>query len=235
MRKSTHTFKVLSSLTLATLLTACGSDNDNDNNDEPETADFEVTIVNATAAQPFSPLTIGLHDAETSLWTFGEESSEALEQMAEGGDNSGLLAMLEGAHASASGAGIIMPGLSETVMLSSEVDEPIYFSATTMLVNTNDAFAGVNSADISALAAGESMTWSLHLYDAGTEANSELAGSIPGPADSGEGFNANRDDVMNKISRHPGLVTQADDPDSVLLSQHRVIGSVATLTVTRMN
>ena len=104
-----------------------------------------------------------------------------------------------------------------------------------MLVNTNDAFAGKGGIDLNALALGEQVTMNLPVYDAGTEGNNELAGTIPGPADGGEGFNAARDDV-NVVSRHSGVVTNIDGyADSVLDESHRFDTPVARLTVRRVN
>ena len=222
-------FVLRSTLALAALgLTACGSDSN-----DPKRYEYQVTVVNATAAQPLSPLSLVLHNPDASLWTFGEAASVELEQIAEGGNNAALIASLS-ALTTASGAGLIMPGNSESVTLTHTGDPVSRLSAVTMPVNTNDAFAGLNSVDISGLEVNQSRYWYLPLYDAGTEYNSESAAHIPGPAGGGEGFNAQRNDVMNKISRHAGLVTQADDPNSALAPQHRVDGSVGMLTITRI-
>ena len=103
-----------------------------------------------------------------------------------------------------------------------------------MLVNTNDAFTGIDQLDFSGLAVGDSLTRQLAVYDAGTEYNDELAGSIPGPADGGEGFNALRDD-LDKVSRHPGVASvDGSNPDSALDQSHRFDGPVASLTITRI-
>ncbi|MBW8191534.1 spondin domain-containing protein [Neiella marina] len=232
-----HTLAVAVSAALTLGLTTCGGSSNNNSTavvEEEMTYEYQVTVENWTAAQPFSPLTIVAHSAEQSLWAIGEAASDAIEQMAEGGDNSMLLdAVADLPHVT--GAGIIMPGTEESVMV--EVTDAMYMqlSATTMLVNTNDAFAGINSADISGLDVDESMSWYLPVYDAGTEYNTESADDIPGPVASGEGFSEMRDDVMNKISRHPGLVTQADDSMSVLMPYHRIDTIVGKVTITRMN
>ena len=204
-------------------LVGCGSDDD----DDPMSYEYEVTVVNATAAQPFSPVSLVLHNNDAQLWKLGEAASTELEQIAEGGDNTALIAALS-ELSTASGAGLIMPGESETVMLMHTGDPVSLLSAVSMPVNTNDAFAGLNGADISGLEVNQSMSWYLPVYDAGTEYNSEDMMTIPGPAAGGEGFNAERDDVMNRISRHPGLVTQADDPDSTLGAEHRISGTTNT-------
>ncbi|TMO42448.1 efflux RND transporter periplasmic adaptor subunit [Pseudoalteromonas ruthenica] len=89
----------------------------------------------------------------------------------------------------------ISPGHTDESTLSVEDFADSKLTLATMLVNTNDAFTGVNAVDLTPLAAGQSISLYGHGYDAGTEANSELAQFIPGPAGMGEGFNAIRDEV----------------------------------------
>ena len=86
---------------------------------------------------------------------------------------------------------------------------------------------------MSSLAVNESLSRTSFSYDAGTEANSEAAGTIPGPADSGEGFNEMRDDI-NRVAMHPGVVTQDDGlASSVLTSQYKFDNPVAQIVITR--
>lgn len=234
----TNKTKLAAIVTSAVLLTACGGSSNNNSSatmaDPTTSYDYQVTVYNFTAGQPFSPITVVLHSSEQSLWTLGEAASDAIELMAEAGDNSLLMeAVAELPYAA--GEGVIMPGSYETVMVTVTGDMLSQLSATTMLVNTNDAFAGINSGDISSLEVDDSMSWYLPVYDAGTEYNSEMMADIPGPAAGGEGFSEMRDDVMNKISRHPGLVTQADDEMSVLMPYHRIDSTVGMVTITRIN
>jgi hypothetical protein len=70
-------------------------------------------------------------------------------------------------------------------------------------------------------------------YDAGTEANSEAKGTMPGPADGGEGFNASRDDV-DFVHIHPGVISMYDGlADSVLGASHRFDNPVLAVTIMR--
>ncbi|SHH34681.1 spondin domain-containing protein [Ferrimonas marina] len=228
----------------AALLTGCDDDDNGTVTVEPspappapaaEPASFDITVVNLTSAQPMSPLAAYLHAGDVSGWTFGMPASEGLEILAEAGDGSQWLTMADeaGALASGSGDGILMPGASQTLTLELEAEGMAYLTLATMLVNTNDAFAGINGKDLMALAVSESMTMNLPVYDAGTEGNSELAATIPGPAGGGAGYDAMRDDV-DYVARHPGVVT-ADDGyvDSALASIHRFDAPVARLVVTR--
>ncbi|WDE11284.1 spondin domain-containing protein [Thalassomonas haliotis] len=236
---SIYNIKGLAPLALVTLLSACGgSDNDNDNDgvvDMPEPTpvemSYEVTVTNLTYAQPLSPIAVVLH-GDSALWTVGEMASTPLEILAEGGDNSDLIAM-ESVLASVSGEAAVGPGASTTLMVSTTDEMATHLSIVSMLVNTNDAFTGLTAMDLSSLTVDNPQTWTLGVYDAGTEANSELAGTIPGPADGGTGYIAERDDV-DFVAKHPGVVTMDDGlSTSVLTQAHRFDNPAIKLTITR--
>jgi len=225
----------------ASLLSACGSSSDDDDvvvvdiPDETAMVSYEVTLTNLTANQPLSPLAVQLHASDYQAWNVGSVASEALEILAEGGDNNSLLAVDSASvYSAVSGTGAVAPGVTQTLTISAEEAGEMELTLLTMLVNTNDAFAGKTGLDLSALAMGESMKQFLPVYDAGTEGNSELAGTIPGPADDGgEGFNMARDDV-DFVARHPGVVGMDHGySESVLNSTHGFDSPVAVLTVTR--
>ena len=232
MRFMKHLSIGLSVCSLLTL-TAC-SDSDSDSKDRI-TQSFELTVSNLTSNQPFSPLAVALHDESYSAWSIGEASSEGLEHLAESGASTIFLteAIDSDAFSTEVGSGLIVPGQSETLMLESMPSNNLKLTIATMLVNTNDAFIGKNSLAINNLEVDESITVYLPVYDAGTEGNNELAGTIPGPADGGEGYNALRDDV-NIVSRHPGVVTQEEGyADSILDSSHRFDSPAAKLVIKR--
>ena len=94
----------------------------------------------------------------------------------------------------------MLPGKSDSVTIEGEPAQCI--SVTAMLVNTNDAFAGVDCVNVSELKNGEMMTIALPTYDAGTENNSEEASTIPGPAGGGEGFQHRDRDDKDFVSIH---------------------------------
>lgn len=238
IKRMTHN-RLTTSMVLATLvsLSAC-SDNDNDAMDTPEpvpvpTQDYRVTVTNLTANQPMSPIALIRHQAGMTVWQTGEPASLPLETLAESGDSAGF-ADMEGIDALVKGQGILAPGMTESIELKLSPDEVASISLLTMLVNTNDAFAGVNSVSLMDLAVNATVKFSSIAYDAGTEANSESKGSIPGPADSGEGFNAARDDV-DRVHAHPGVIS-ADDglADSVLSASHRFDNPVLKISVERL-
>jgi len=232
--------KLIASGLLATslVLVGCGDDDD-PVMVEPEptpmptpmTYSFEVTVTNLTNAQPVSPVAVVMHD-EGNVWQLGEMASNALEVLAESGDNSNLLAE-SFVMASASGEGVIMPGMSETITVSMTDMMPNMVSVVTMLVNTNDAFSGFNAMDISNLEVGESISLRTGSYDAGTEKNTESMASIPGPAAGGEGYNEARDDV-DFVAMHPGVVSMDDGlMSSVLTEAHRFDNPTLAITFTR--
>lgn len=231
-------------LLTGTLLCGCsdssspapGSDDDTGTDPDPEQISYEVSVINATNNQPISPVAVITHDDDYSAWTIGSTASTELEYIAEGGSNSQLIDSLDSEDATAmSGKGAIGPGGKETISITAGKSSQTRITVVGMLVNTNDGFSGINSVDVSSLDSGESMTLSARAYDAGTEINSESAGTMPGPADGGEGFNAARSDSNNTVGYHGGVVT-ADDglASSVLDQSHRFDNPVMLVTITRI-
>ncbi|MCM8857530.1 MAG: spondin domain-containing protein [Candidatus Thiodiazotropha sp.] len=215
-------------------LTGCPNDNDNDSGVVTSVM-YEVELTNLTAAQPMSPMAVVLHGSGYKMWTVGTSASNGLEQLAESGDNTEILAEAAGENGTTmSGGGVITPGASESVTIEADGAGDLALSLATMLVNTNDAYTGVDSKSLSEMRLDETQTMVLTAYDAGTEANSELASTIPGPAAGGEGFNATRDD-RDSVGGHPGVVTHDDGLNSSALGEeHRFDNPVARVTITRL-
>jgi len=223
---------------------------DNDNDAPPITpppppppamASFEVTVSNLTNAQPLSPVAVIAHQSGYAVFSVGSAATAGLEVLAEEGDNADLLAEADAdamVVVSASGAAPVGPAGSETItieMLASELPD-LLLSVSTMLVNTNDAFTGVNGTAIGAMAVGDVLTRNGVAYDAGTEADSEEAADLPGPAGGGEGFNVARDDQADIVSMHSGVVSQDDGfASSDLTEQHRFDNPVARIRVERID
>jgi len=110
-----------------------------------------------------------------------------------------------------------------------------YLSFATMLVNTNDGFTSLNAKSLAGLEVGETMMIHTVAYDAGTELNTEMQGTIPGPADGGEGYNAERHDMQDMVTMHPGVVSKDDGlAGSVLNESHRFLNPVTMVKVTRL-
>ncbi|GLX76893.1 hypothetical protein tinsulaeT_02330 [Thalassotalea insulae] len=236
--KSNLLFVTIASLLM---LSAC-NDSDSkstdmdDNMPEPMPVNYsyQVTVSNLTYGQPMSPVAVVLHDMG-DFWQLGMSASMALENLAESGDNTMFL-QTDDVLAGASGAGILMPGMRESINVTITDNQPALVSVATMLVNTNDAFTGVNAVDIANLAVGESISMTVGSYDAGTEKNTEWQSTIPGPASGGEGegFNAARDD-LDLVAMHQGVVTADDGLSmSVLDQSHRFDNPTAKITISRL-
>ena len=207
----------------------------------PAMATFEVTIANLTNGQPLSPVAVIAHQSGSSVFSVGTAATAGLEELAEGGDNSTLIAEADAdamVLMSASGAAPIGPAGSETIsfeVLQSEMPN-LSISAVSMLVNTNDAITAIKGVSVGDMMAGDNASWRTVAYDAGTEANTESAADIPGPAGGGEGFNAARDDIADRVAMHSGVVSQDDgNAVSVLTGQHRFDNPVAEIRIERIN
>jgi spondin N len=238
--KKSSLLKVAMASAMLTLLTGCPFDDDDDSPDVVVTPtppapvpeySYDVQITNLTNAQPLSPVAIALHGDEM-LWSIGKPASNALEVLAEGGDNSPFIAQ-ESIIASASSEGAVMPGANSTISVTTTDSTATYITIATMLVNTNDAFSGLTGLNLSSFDVNDSKTWTLGVYDAGTEANSESMGTIPGPADGGIGYDATRDD-LDLVTMHSGTVTMDDGlTNSVLTQAHRFDNPAMKVTITR--
>ena len=227
-------------ITASLLVSACSNDGPSDTITPPPplpTSKYQVTVTNATHGQPFSPVAVISHNSNYQAFTIGQPATLGLETLAEGGDNSALLseAVASGnSNAQASGSGVILPGAKETIELTIIRNNANSLSIVTMLVNTNDAITGHTNIDISQLSVGDSIRLNGVAYDAGTELNTELAGTIPGPADGGQGFSSLRDDIADQVTMHPGVVTSDDGlSNSVLTEMHRFDNHTLTIEITR--
>ncbi|MGI9271596.1 MAG: spondin domain-containing protein [Woeseiaceae bacterium] len=232
---------------VALIAAACDSDNNGNGGGNVITppavvmSTFEVTVTNLTNAQPLSPIAVIAHQNTFPVFTIGSPASAGLETLAEGGDNSALLAAAmstTGIGDTASGAAPIGPAGSETVSLTMDQNllGTMTVSVSTMLVNTNDAITGINAVPLRDMQVGDSVTMRSIAYDAGTEANTESAAHIPGPAGGGEGFNAARDDIADRVAMHSGVVGQDDGfATSDLTGQHRFDNPVALVRIERIN
>ena len=233
-------FRLLLLVSGSYLLSACSNNNAPPPPPPPPAiASFDVTVTNLTNAQPLSPVAVIAHQDGYAFFSVGSPATAGLEEMAEGGDNTALLAEAD-AHAmvtvTGSGTAPIGPAASETVTIELlDRDRPgLRISVGTMLVNTNDAFTGLNAMQVETMAVGDVLTIRGIAYDAGTEADSELSTDIPGPAGGGEGFNAARDDQADQVAMHAGVVTRYDGfAASDLTEQHRFDNPVVQVVISR--
>lgn len=215
---------------------------------------YTVQITNLTYAQPFAPAAIVLHESGYHAFAEGEAASMGIEVMAEGGNPAMVIeeAMDSTDFLDAQNSGGILGPKTSSDMFTLVVPEldadDLRLTVTTMLVNTNDAFTGLNAADVSNMSVGDSKTFMTVTWDAGTEANTETAATMPGPAagaagGGGEaaGYDPIRDDLADVVRLHTGVTTNANATDpsreglatSVLTEGHRFDFPTSRVVITR--
>lgn len=231
----TYSRFIMTTFLLASLVLQGCSDSDDNPGAGGTMRSYEVSVVNLTNNQAFSPVAAIMHQAGYRGITLGSAASVALETLAESGDNSTFLADAGGdttVSDAVSGSGVIAPGTQGMVTLSGSGTQ---LTIATMLVNTNDAIAALNGIELGNMALDETMTVHARAYDAGTEGNSEAASDVPGPAASGEGFNAARND-RGFVIVHPGVISMDDGlSTSVLTESHRFDNPVAKIVIKRVS
>jgi hypothetical protein len=179
---------------------------------------------------------VALHTGPAA-WTAGASASAGLEKLAEGGDAASLAAELSasGGIAQVNGAAPIGPGAVDRHELSYKANADAMLTLATMLVNTNDAFTGLSALAVGGMAVGDRVSRELTAWDAGTETNGEAVGTIPGPADGGEGFNPERSDALDAVRVHAGVVSVDDGlAGSVLKGKHRFDNPVMKVEIERI-
>jgi hypothetical protein len=210
-------------------------------------ASVEVNITNLTQGIYFTPLLVAAHSSDSHLYQVGSKASSQLQAMAEGGDISGLAAVLSGINASTAAnpaEGLLAPTASTMAMVeSSETNSTL--SLVAMMLPTNDGFVGLDAWPIPTQAG----TYHIYLnaYDAGTEANNELIvdgsgapGSLgipaaPGmaPGTQGSGVTSEETNMMVHIHRGNLGDDEAMGGKSDLHNTvHRWLNPVAKVTVT---
>lgn len=232
-----------------------GSDGTNGNNGtNGNLAVFTVQLTNLTYGQPFSSAAVVLHEPGFNTFIDGEIASLGLEKLAEGGDPTEL--MSEALAATQYLDAVTTPGataprsigvMSTLLVPLLDIDD-LRISFTTMLVDTNDGFTGLNAANISNMTVGQTISFMAPTWDAGTEANTETASTMPGPAASAAGgggasagFDTTRDDLFDLVHFHRGVVTSANASDgskeglstSILTEADRWDNPTARIVVTR--
>jgi hypothetical protein len=198
-------------------------------------AGITVEVQNLTQGMYFTPVAVVAHIPDASLFEVGEEASPEIQEMAEGGSLAGLTAL--GGTISADILAEPAAGpLGPTAKVSGSfmtADGNTVLSVVAMILPSNDDLSGLNAWDLSQLAVGDSWSTTARVYDSGTEINSEASGTMPGPADGGEGFNPMRNDT-GFVAMHPGVVSGDDGlSSSVLTVQHKFDNPAIRIKVTR--
>jgi hypothetical protein len=193
---------------------------------------WQVTIENLTPAgagapgsQPLSPPLFVVHSKKADVWSVGEIASHPVAAIAEDANNAPAetaLADLRSVREAFAGAGGPIPsGTSRTYTVETK-GKYKRLSLVTMLVNTNDAFTGLDSHRVR----GAVLT--RMAYDAGSERNNELAEFIPGPC-CGHPFV--RDPEGALIRMHAGIEGIGDLDPAVYGWE----GAVARITIRRVS
>ncbi|WP_413692596.1 spondin domain-containing protein [Psychromonas sp. KJ10-2] len=199
--------------------------------------DLTVTVTNLTHNIYFTPIIAGAHDSATEIFETTTAATAELEELAEGGDISGVSSILGNAGADVienPAGGLLASGESTSFVLSNSSGND-YLSVAAMMLPTNDAFIGLDSWEIPSEAG--TYTVFLNAYDAGTEVNDELAASIPAfpGGDAGSGGSGVTTEISNAtVHIHPGVVGDDDAEGGISdldNSSHRWLNPVAKLTV----
>lgn len=179
---------LLGLIALATTAFTVGSASaDDDEHEDAGAKTWRVTIMNLTPAgpgapgsQPLSPPLFVVHSRQADVWSVGQIASHGVTAIAEDANNAPLVSALpavQGVKTVFTGAGGPIPSgvtRSFTVETSGRFNR---LSLVTMLVNTNDAFTGLDSLRLG----GNGSSHETMAYDAGSERNNELKSHIPGP------------------------------------------------------
>lgn len=195
---------------------AAGSAAADDDDEGGATKAWRVTLTNLTPAgggapgsQPLSPPLFVVHSSKADVWGVGEIASHGVAAIAEDANNAILESALFGRPGIKSvftgGGGPIPSGQSRTFTVETS-GRYSRLSVLTMLVNTNDAFTGLDSVRLR----GRGVAATTMAYDAGSERNNELRSHIPGPC-CGNPFV--RDPEGASVQPHEGITGRGElDP-----------------------
>jgi len=206
---------------------------------ESEIATYTITYRNITDAQYLTPPNFAAHSKGSGIFQRNQPASAGLEAVAEAGDVPALAGELA-ASIDANGLGVsgvgftagttpgpIGPGAEVTFEVTTD---EAHLSIASMLVCTNDGFAGLDSWHLP-VQDGQSRSVRLHAFDAGTEVNTEAAEDlVPAPfCELGAGAGANLSPSEGGVvSPHQGIKGVGD-----LASHLDWNGPVAEITVSR--
>ena len=198
----------------------------------PPVTAYEVTITNLTDGQPLTPPLIVTHRRPIHVFEVGEAASTGIQGLAENGDLPSLIEALEAekhVHQLMAGDAPLVPAAdpggtgfpnAATLTIESAMGAK-YLSFASMLICTNDGFAGLDSVRLPRHL-GQTMTVYGNAYDAGTEINTEDFADLVPPCpvltgvdsdDPGTGMSNPALYEGSVIASHPGVLGGADlDP-----------------------
>jgi hypothetical protein len=169
---------------------------------------YRVTVENLTppGSQPLSPPLLVVHSTRADVWSVGDIASHGVAAIAEDANNAVLESALTGfpgVRSVATGGGGPIPSGSAGSYTVETAGGFNRLSLLTMLVNTNDAFTGLDSLKLR----GDRAILRTSAYDAGSERNNELKSHIPGPC-CGNPFV--RDPEGRPIGMHEGITGRGE-------------------------
>ncbi len=209
---------------------------------------YEVTITNLTPGQPLTPPLLVTHSENAGFFTVGEMASNGIQQLSENGNSEPLVKMLQGKTGISDvvqGTAPLVPandpgntGLnySETFAISAEGDMR-YLSFASMLVCTNDGFAGIDSVKLPYY---KQKTVYAMAYDARTEMNTEDFADMVPPCQGVIGISSGEDGSGSSnpelaedgiIIPHAGIMGNAD----LLKDVHSWGNPAVKIDIVRMN
>lgn len=213
-----------------------------------QATEFDVEIHNPTRGLYFTPLLVAAHPEDVSLFETGNAASSELQAMAEGGNLTGLVNLLNAAGATIDenpAEGLLAPGQSATATLNTNnAVANTRLTVVAMLLPTNDGFLALSGLDIPTEPG--IYTYHLNAYDAGTEANDEVRGSgepgqpgipVPPPLDpilgsNGTGVENSAEGYVHIHRGNLGDTTPDGGASDIVSTLHRWLNPVATVTVT---
>lgn len=192
---------------------------------------YKITVENLTTTQPLSPPVFAVHKGKGKVWQRGKIASHGVAGVAEdanGGVLVDALNKLRSVKSADLGADApIGPGATASFEVTTK-GRYNRLSIVSMLVNTNDAFTGVNSYRLNRAKKSMRMIQK-GAYDAGSEVNNQLKTHIPGPC-CGNAFV--REPEGDVIRKHAGI--QDGVGDLTVADYGWTAGAVAKITVERV-
>ena len=206
---------------------------------DDQAATYTVTFENLTGGQWFTPPNFALHDDDVRVFSVGKPASPGVAAVAENGGVPVLAAELaaaidaKGLGTSGVGPGVAGGPIPPGAMVSFDVTSAERrFSLVSMVVCTNDGFAGINSVGLPRRT-GDARTLRVPAYDAGSEINTESYDDlVPAPFCGGGGRGSGTSNPAlaerGKVHRHRGIEGVGDLGPAFDWS-----GPVVEVTITR--
>jgi len=189
-----------------------------------EPTNYSVTVENLTSGQYLTPPNFAAHSRAADVWSLGAAPSPGVVAVAELGGVP-VLAEELAAAIDAQGLGVSGVGGGADGPIAPGTTRDFEFTTTegrlsivSMVICTNDGFAGLDSQRLPQWE-GQSRTYYLRAYDAGSELNTEnRADIVPAPfcnsegLEGGSGVDQPEIDGFGRINRHPTLQGVGDMP-----------------------